>query len=117
MLKTPRTGAIANDERTVDDTAQYCGKRAAMQEQEPVNAHGSLWAAINEMREKFDARLRRLEYAVIGLIFITASPKVGGPSAQQLLSAAIHTLGVAGAAVVGAVISVVGLVFALRGHL
>jgi hypothetical protein len=88
-----------------------------MQEREPMSAHESIWTAINELREKFDARLRRLEYAVIGLIFITASPKVGGPSAQQILSTAVHTLGVAGSALVGAVISFVGLVFALRGHL
>lgn len=38
------------------------------------------------------SRLRRLEYTVVGLMVATASPKLGGPAASDVVSGCIHLL-------------------------
>ena len=82
-----------------------------------MTGHESLWHAINELREKFDARLRRVEYAVIALVVTTASPKLGGPSLSHVTTAIVNTLGTAGSIALGVAVGALGLLASLKNYL
>ena len=42
--------------------------------------------------EKVETRVGRVEKAVIVLVVVTASPKLGGPSASQLITALLNAV-------------------------
>ena len=44
----------------------------------------------DEKLDKVEARLSRMEKGFIFLTVLVASPKIGGPSASQLISAAVQ---------------------------
>lgn len=53
---------------------------------DPDDGHVT-WKDFIERFDKSDARILRIERAVLVLLILTVSPKLGGPSAPQLISA------------------------------